>query len=281
MAIRNDIQTDFKDLRKFVLNLYSQYPSGYTSAVTDEMQTREINYLKETLRDERFFFVVDMPNFEICHCHGVQQWLGYSEKDFTLSKYWNNVVHPGSKKSLLLFIKNMYSSLSSGAHPLKFMVQRFSSKIVLKHANGDYLQFKKTSSIFQHDTQNRLLAYMDEFTKIGEFREDTSTEPRIYNAFGGRETEKEKEFLEKAMKDFENMGLYALPELETGRILAYYPEKKPAEIAIQLGPNVHPKSAETWKKRFLEKTRKFFNKSKQEMSTAVDAALFLRNEGLL
>ncbi len=273
------LKTDFESLRSFVLNLYDVEKQDYNPAVKEEKQETEIDLLKETLGGEHFFFVVDMQNFEITECHGTAKWLGYPEKDFSLKKYWDSVVHPGSKKSLLLVIMRMYEFLSAGKYPLSFMVQRFSTKIALRHRNGHYLLAKKTSSVFQYDKQNRLLAYLDEFTIIGVYNGEAATEPRMYNSNGEREKEKEMAILEKVMEAFLKMKVYSVNELQTARKLAYKPQLTQAKLAKELGLSVH--TINTYYKRLLTKTRDFFHKTEKEIPTTLEAALFLRKEGLL
>jgi superfamily II DNA helicase RecQ len=279
MHAKQQLNTDFESLRDFVLNLYEQEQNAYKVQVKEEAQLKEINSLKTTLGDERFFFVIDMPNFEMKHCYGIQKWLGYSEKEFTLKKYWDSIVHPGSKKSLLLVIMRMYEMLSAGKYTLEFMVQRFSTKIAVKHRNGKYLLAKKTSSIFQYDKENRLLAYLDEFTIIGEYSGDTATEPRMFNSYGEREVEKEMAILQKVMENFLQMKVYSVNELQTARRLAYQPKITQAALAKESGLSVH--TIDTYCKRFLTKTRDFFQKTKEEIPSTLEAALFLRREGLL
>lgn len=274
-----EFKTDFDDLRAFVLNLYNEDYSKLKPVIPEEKQLGEIDLLKETIGGRRFFFVIDMVNFKMMHCHGVQKWLGYSEKEFTLKKYWDSVVHPGAKRSLLLLVKKMYEMLSTGHFPLEFMVQRFSTKLPVKARNGKYLLTLKTSSIFQYDEKNRLLAYLDEFTIIGDYNDEPGTEPVIYNTKGEIETAKVSEILQKVQEQFQRMNVYSLAELQIARKLAYSPEVTQAELAGQFECSVH--TIKTLYKRFLFKTREFFNKNEDEIPTMLDAVMFLKKEGLL
>lgn len=274
-----EFKTDFNDLRDFVLNLYNDDHHKLIPVVHEEKQLREIELLKETVGGRRFFFVIDMVNFKMMHCHGVQKWLGYSEKEFTLKKYWDSVVHPGSKKSLLLVVKKMYEMLSAGYFPLEFMVQRFSAKLPVKARNGQYLLTLKTSSIFQYDKNNRLLAYLDEFTIIGNYNDQPGTEPVIYNTKGEIETAKETAILQKVQEQFQRMNVYSLAELQVARKLAYTPGITQAELAKQFDCSVH--TIKTLYKRFLLKTREFFHKNEEELPATLDAVMFLKGEGLL
>jgi DNA-binding CsgD family transcriptional regulator len=274
-----EFKTDFDDLRAFVLNLYNEEHSKLKPVIPEEKQLREIDLLKETIGGRRFFFAIDMVNFKMMHCHGVQKWLGYAEKEFTLKKYWDSVVHPGAKKSLLLVVKKMYEMLSSGHFRLEFMVQRFSTKLPVKARDGQYLLTLKTSSIFQYDENNRLLAYLDEFTIIGNYNDEPGTEPAIYNTKGEIETAKETEILKKVQEQFQRMNVYSLSELQIARKLAYSSGVTQPELAKQFECSVH--TVKTLYKRFLLKTREFFHKTEDEIPTTLDAVMFLKKEGLL
>src|SRR5207237_686300 len=108
-------------------------------------------------------------NFEIQEVHGIQKWLGYSQKEFSLKQYWNQVMHPSRKQSLLLIAKRMYEVLCRGTYQLEFMVQRFATLTPLKHYKGHYLLVKKTSSVFQYDVRNRLTGYLNEFSIVSDY----------------------------------------------------------------------------------------------------------------
>lgn len=269
------LNTDFDELKNLVTSFFDENQSKMKFMVSLEKQQQEINLLNETLGNERFFFIVNLLNFEIQEVHGLQRWLGYSEKGFTLKQYWNQLMHPGQKQSLLLIARQMYEVLCKGTYPLQFMVQRFASLVPLKHRNGIYLLAKKTSSIFQYDDKNKLTAYLNEFTIIGDYNGE-ALNPRMYNSYGDKETAKEKEILKKTIASFLKMKIFTIGELQTIRKLAYNPGITQSEIAHELELSVH--TIDTFYKRFLRKAREFFN---VEFLTVLDAAVHLRKEGLL
>lgn len=259
--------TDFDILKNKALSFFDD--DHMQSVVSAEEQQKEINSLKETLKYERFFFVVDMLNFEICAAEGISKWLGYSENGFSLKGYWSHIVHPGCKKSLLLIAHQMYEALCKGAYELEFMVQRFVTLIPLKHQDGHYLLTKKTSSIFQYDNKNRLMAYLDEFTVIGNFTEG-AIHPRIDNEAA------EKEIMKKAHDTLLRMRIFSVRELQVMRKLAYNPNLTQVEIGNELDVTVN--TINTYYKRFHQKARDFYS---EDIPTVLDAAKRLRNDGLL
>jgi len=269
------LDTNFSSLKTFVQSLFYEGSANLPEMVLPEDQQQEIELLKQTLGGERFFFIVNLKEFEIVQCFGINKWLGYSDGQFRLQEYWETVVHPQSKNSLLLIAHQLYASLCSGMYPLQFMVQRYSSRVALKHHDGQYVLVKKTSSIFQYNSKNQLTKYLNEFTIIGEYNGEP-IEPRMYNSFGDREIEREKEILDKTMQKFLDMKIFSTKELQTARILAYDPDATQNSIAVEFDVSRH--TIDTFYRRFLEKARNFFGK---EFRSATEAAVFLRKEGLL
>lgn len=276
---KKKLHTDFDTLYKFVTSINPPDTSRMLM-VTEEEQQREITLLKETTGDERFFFVVNMDNFSIDYSCGIKKWLGYSENQFSLKMYWDRVVHPESKKSLLLVSQQMYRLLCNGHFPLQFMTQRFAGRIALKHYKGHFLLAKKTSAIFQYDSNNRLVKYIDEFTLIGEYDESNLLEntfgTRIFNTSGESEKEKQIEIITNMVKQFSEMKVFSVTEFQVARKIAYTPGITKKELGVHF--SLAPATIQTLCNRFLEKARNFFQK---EFPTVQAAALYLKQEGLL
>lgn len=263
--------TDFDALKKHVVSLFPQYPLHL--AVPDKDQQYEIGLLKETLGGQRFFFVVDLPQFAMTQVHGLQRWLGYPEKQFSLKEYWS-LVHPAKQKPLMAVALQLYDTLCTGRYALKFLVQRYSSLVALKHYKGHYLLVKKTSSVFQYDAANRLTAYLNEFTIIGEY-EGQPLYPVFFRADGEAE-QRGNEVMQAVMERFLGMKVFSRREFQTARELAYAPGITQAEIARRL--SVAPYTVGTNCKRFLNKSRDFFHR---DFSSAAEAAVYLHKDGLL
>lgn len=269
------LSTDFSSLSNSVHDLFMDDHAAIQPQVEEADQRREISLLKETLGGERFFFIIDMLSFEIAESYGVGKWLGYPDNEFTMKFYWENVVHNESRKTLMMMGQQLYGLLCRGTYKLQFMVQRYSSLVALRHRNGNNLLVKKTASVFQYDDRNRLLAYLNEFTIIGEYNGEP-LEPRLYNSGGERESQKELVILQQLMERFIDMKVFSAKELQVARKLAYNPGITQTEIALQF--NVSKYTIDTYYKRFLEKARNFYNRN---FVSALEAATHLRKEGLL
>ncbi len=264
--------SDFDALKNTVTALFP--PHLDKLQVTIQQQQVEIESLKRTLGSERFFFVVDLVNFEMTGAYGIQRWLGYNEKEFNLKKYWG-IVHPGRQKSLIAVAIQLYQTLCTGKFLLEFMVQRYSSLVALKHYKGHYLLAKKTSSVFQYDKKNRLTSYIDEFTLIGDYNGE-ALNPVFFNNRGEQELERGGEIMRQVVEQFLGMKVFSPKELQTARQLAYEPSSTQAQLAQQFGVAVS--TIDTYCKRFLQKSREFFH---HNFSSAAEAAAFLKKEGLL
>lgn len=200
----------------------------------------------------------------------MQQWLGYPAREFSLKQYLH-LVHPGKQMALLNFAVQLYGTLCIGQVPLAFMVQRYSSLVVLRHYQGHYLLFKKTSSIFQYDEKKRLLAYMNEFTRIGMYNDEPFS-PSFFNSGGGEEKEHGGEVQRKAIEQFVGMKVFSVQELQVASKIAYH--LGITQVAIAIKPN----TVDTYFKRFLAKARNYFH---TDFPSAQDAATYLHREGLV
>jgi hypothetical protein len=270
--INKSNNSDFETLKRFTTALFPA--SLDTLAVQERDQQVEIESLRRTIGSERFFFVVDLVNFEMSESHGIQRWLGYNEKEFNLKKYWS-IVHPGRQKSLMAVAIQLYQTLCTGKFLLEFMVQRYSSLVALKHYRGHYLLAKKTSSVFQYDAQNRLTAYIDEFTIIGDYNGE-ALNPVFFNKTGEKEIERGGAIMRQVVEQFLGMKIFSQKELQTARRLAYEPGITQAQLAAEFDVTVN--TIDTYCRRFLQKSRDFFHNN---FSSAAEAAGFLKKEGLL
>lgn len=263
---------DYPVFKSHVLSLIPPYPINY--AVSKEQQQKEIASLKETIGNRRFFFVTNLENYEIEQAHGIERWLGYSERDFTMKKYLD-ILHPGRKKAVLMIAMHLYNTLCKGQYTLNFMVQRYSSLIALKHYKGHYLLANKISSIFQYDVNNRLTACLHEYTIINDEYNGEPLGPKFFTATGEDE-ERGVEILQKAVEQFLKMKVFSPKEMQVARKLAYQPGIKQKQLADILEISVD--DLHQYYGRFLKKARDFFH---HEFNNTVDAALYLKKEGLL
>lgn len=264
--------SDFESLKEYVISVFPENLASLHVPVSKQQE--EIASLNRTIGSQRFFFVVDLTRFEIIASSGVQRWLGYYEKDFTLKKYWK-LVHPGMQKTVHTVFLQLCNVLCKGEFELEFMVQRYSSLIAIKHSKGHYLLAKRTASVFQYDKKNRLTQYLNEFTIIGLYNGEPLT-PSFFTDKGEDEEKRGKIIMQKTVQQFLGMKIFSVSELQVARLIAYHPGITQIEIAAELNKSYN--TINTYYKRFLKKARAFFC---TDFSTVNDAALHLQKSGLL
>jgi DNA-binding CsgD family transcriptional regulator len=269
---KNFDPSDFEKLKSYVTNLLAGKVNKFS--VSAKLQDNEMASLKTTIGSQRFFFVVDLTTFEITHQSGIERWLGYSEKDFSLKKYWK-LVHPGLQKSAHIVFVQMIDILCSGKFSLQFMVQRYSSLTAIKHHNGEYLLVKRTASVFQYDKDNRLTGYLNEFTIVGKYGGEALSQVFFTNK-GQPEDERGKIVMEQVLENFLGLKIFSVNEFHIARMLAYNAGITQKKIAAILSKS--PNTIDTYCKRFLTKARDYFH---HEFSSASEAARYLQKNGLL
>ncbi|MDQ6814244.1 MAG: hypothetical protein M3040_10930 [Bacteroidota bacterium] len=263
---------DYPVFKSHVISLVPPPPIQY--AVSQDQQQKEIAFLKETIGSRRFFFVTNLEKYEIEQPNGIERWLGYSERDFTMKKYLD-ILHPGRKKAAQMIALHIYETLCSGKYVLNFMVQRYSSLIALKHYRGHYVLANKISSIFQFDVSNRLTACLHEFTIISDEYDGEPLGPKFFTATGEDEG-RGIEILQKAVEHFLQLKVFSPKEMQVARKIAYQPGITQKQLADLLDVSVD--DLHQYYGRFLKKARDFFH---LEFTNTVEAALYLKKEGLL
>lgn len=262
---------DFEYLKNYVLTLMPKPPVNYV--VTQAQQQREIESLKATIGGRRFFFVVNLENFELEHVYGINRWLGYSENDFTMKWYLEHLVHPGKRKSVILVAKQLYDTLCTGKYQLS-MAQRYKNWIALRHYNRHYILANKISSIFQYDANNCMTAYINEFTIIGDY-DGQPLGPEIFNDDGSLEP-RGAEILQATIQKFLKSGIFTDRQLQIARKMAYESGIRKGQIANEFG--VEESTIKELGDRFKDNAEGFFH---QKFKKVADAAVFMRKEGLL
>jgi len=263
---------DYSVFKEHVASLLPPQPIKY--AVTPEQHEKEITSLKETLGSRRFFFVTNLESYEAEYVHGVERWLGYSERDFTMKKY-QDILHPGRKKAAMMIAMHIYETLCRGQYSLNFMVQRYSSLIALKHYKGHYVLVNKISSVFQYDVNNCLTACLHEFTIINDEYNGEPLAPTFFTS-KGESDKRGSDILQKTLEHFLKMKVFSPKEIQIARKIAYTPGIKQPELAILFDISIN--DLHQYYSRFLKKARDFFHR---DFPNTLEAAIYLKKEGLL
>ncbi len=247
--------------------------AAYTYTISEAQQHKEVALLKNTLHYEKFFFVINNEKFINEHVYGVQKWLGYTDREFTLLKYIS-LVHPSHLVAQMTSANELLETFISGSWPLQFMGHRFISNIALRHANGEYLLFKRLAWPFQLDDKHRLLSYLNEFTLVGNFNNEPYT-ARITDAEGNA-IDLHDELLHRTKQSFQKHKPFSVQEQRILHKLA----QKNAVTSKEIGKmfSIKESSVITYKKRIMKKAEQLFH---QRFASAKHVAIYLNDQGLI
>ncbi|MCP9767896.1 hypothetical protein EGI22_08225 [Lacihabitans sp. LS3-19] len=258
------------------------YPSDveYNPIVEEKAQVAEIKILKNTIKYEQFFFVLNLTNRKIEHAHGLSDWLGYADSQFGLFDYFK-IIHPRHLQSLNINATSAFDTANSDEFNLKFMHQKIVVQLPLLHKNGKYYLTKRTLYPFQIDKSGKVLSYLNHFVLLKEYQAFDVLDIRVGkdNQLNASKEEnalkkKQSESLDKILQE---LGLKDR-EFAILKLLSEKPNLKHKEIAEILGENIIT-IQKTDSKRILNKARDYFQI--EAFSNLKEVAMFMKREGLL
>ncbi len=148
---------------------YPDYP--LTGDVSTKTQSKLIYDLRQCIPLEQFYFVVDMPNFEVRHIGGVYAWLKYLKGEFSMTTYIG-ALHPMLIDHQIDHARVSTARYARGEEKLEFASPLFSVIQAIQHGqSGIYLLVKRLVLPFQF-SGNRLMSYLSHFTILGEYKNE-------------------------------------------------------------------------------------------------------------
>ncbi len=267
-------ETVYKDAIMNMSNFASLFIEPF--AITESQHLEDVLQMEKNIKNEYFFFVVNIAEGKVEHTHGAGKWLGYTDTGFTFKKYIYSI-HPAQYTTLSKIAGNILQTLFKNDYEIKYLTHRFISNTVLKHADGSYLVFKRISSPWQWDKNKKLSAYLNEFYLLGKF-DGESFSPRSSNVHNvkGIEAAIESEIRNTLRNNSEEYLPFTTQQYRVLRILAYNPEYNENEIAAVLG--IAKNTVHTHAKNILPLARDYFSRP---FSNTRETAIFLKKEGLL
>jgi hypothetical protein len=246
---------------------------SYNKMVPIAEQEEELRHLKETVHYERFFFIMNLHKMQIEFPNGIERWLGYNERDFSLLRYLE-IIHPSHTAAHYITSVKLIEGLMRGDWNIEFMKHRYITNIALKHKKGHYLLCKRLACIFQYDEKRRLLEYINEFTIVGEYAD----EPYSVRATSdeGENLKWLNELLARTQKAFEEKNLFGFQEMRILRKYAYNDEISIAQVANAF--KIQESTVITYNKRILEKAESLLSK---RFANAKQVAYVLKEQGLV
>lgn len=159
------------ELLKFATQILDkQYPSTetYTPTISKERQEKEIEQLKNTVKYEQFFFVLDAVKKQIKYINGVNHWMGFVEEEFDILQYLK-IIHPLHLENLLISAESAFHTANKGKFKLDLMSDRVVAQVPLLNSSGKFIVCKRSLYPFQIDTKGRVTAYLNHFVLLKEY----------------------------------------------------------------------------------------------------------------
>lgn len=259
--------------------LYPQ-ETNYMTVVSNEKQKQEIQNLKESIKYQQFFFVLDLVNRRVIHTHGLKKWLGYDDDNFTLLKYLT-IIHPRHLESLNVFAQAAFETANSKEHQVTFMEQKYSVQLPLLHENGSYISTKRSLYPFQISEDGKVLAYLNHFTIVKEdFDATIALNPEVKTT--NQKPQKDlanivvKQKAKNIIANSSKIAGFSQRQLKILRAMVDNPTKNQGQVFDELGIK---STRNTDISRIITQARLYYEH--EDFTTLKEIALFLQREGLI
>jgi hypothetical protein len=166
-----------KIVKNYAKNQFS-YAEVEKLMVSENEQQKEIEKLRLGRRQEQFFFVVNVADFQIIHADGLEE-IGFHSSTFDMNQYTQLLPSFGILHLLTILWKRIFEFAIEEKEFLSFLKPKFIVQIPFKNAKGEIMLVKRTISIFQYTNTGKLTQYLSEFTIIKYLFDSEAPEPRF------------------------------------------------------------------------------------------------------
>lgn len=269
--MKSATQDEFTSSKAFAKELFPN-PEKMKFSVSAEQQQTELKRIKEGLRYEQFFCIIDMLNFEMKHAAGFEA-LGYNSSQVSLKDYFKMIKVDGIVQLMQLLGRETFKL--SHLDIINFMRPKFITTIPMIHTDGRTLLIKRTISPWQVTTEMQIVEYISEFTVIGEYNGEPIN-PRIEDVNPAA-----KEIYDRVV----NKMLAVQPHFKNPfspkeMLLLHYYATNPNSSAKQTASDnqIEVSTMHYYNKQILNKAKTFFG-DELKFNTAKDVSEFLKKNG--
>jgi len=271
--MKSATQDEFTSSKAFAKELFPN-PEKMKFSVSAEQQQTELKRIKEGLRYEQFFCIIDMLNFEMKYAAGFEA-LGYNSSQVSLKDYFKMIKVDGIVQLMQLLGRETFKL--SHLDIINFMRPKFITTIPMIHTDGRTLLIKRTISPWQVTTEMQIVEYISEFTVIGEYNGEPIN-PRIEDVNPAA-----KEIYDRVV----NKMLAVQPHFKNPfspketLLLKYYNENEGNSPQVTAGENnITVQTLYDYNKKILSKAKKFFGEN-VAFTSAKMVAKHLKDNGFL
>jgi len=269
------VDDELQQLKLFVRELFPA-PDSLVFTVPETVHEQELQIMRQSLRTEQFFIVVDFVNLTIVNAAGLEE-IGYDSTRFTFRQYLSTFPSQGMLQLITMVGKQAFALSQQSV--ASFMKPNYISHIPITAADGQVMLAKRTLSPWQFTSTGKLTSYVAEFTILKPY-ENEPMNPRIVNA----DPTLIRAFNAITAKSFANLpakaNLFAPKEIDIMRL--YVDEKNEELTARELAglAGVAHNTLNTYNKLIIGKAKAMFGDD-LPVRTAKEVAVFLQKSGLL
>ncbi len=270
------VDHELRQLKAFVHELFPK-PDSLTFVVPEAVQQQESRTMRQGLRSEQFFMVVDFVNLKITEAAGLEE-IGYDSARFTTFRQYLSIFPSQGMLQLITLVGKQAFALSHQS-VLSFMKPNYVAQVPITCADGSVMLAKRMASPWQYTDTGKMTSYVVEYTVMKPY-ENEPMNPRFLNLDPAIETE----FNNVSAKLFANMparaNLFSPKEIVLMKL--YVAEEHQGLSAKQLAvlAGVAHNTINTHNKTIMQKAKTMFGESILA-KTARDVAVFLKKSGLL
>lgn len=255
------------DLRKYLPD------DDYEPTIMEEEQAKILKKLEESTIRGKFSFVIDGITAKTKHCLGIERWLGYPDKTFSLQQYLE-INHPAHGIAYWMYGSCLWDFLKVHKEIVRFYDVTAVFNLALKHANGKYLLCSCDATFFQISASGIVTEFCYEFTVLKDFDgEDFSI--KFFDNTGYRNDL--LVILNKAKKEkFKSIKLFSEQEMRILNRYAYNENSNSKSIAASF--KIDKKTVLKHNTNILDKAETFFFK---RFDSAKNFALYLKKIELI
>lgn len=261
--------------------LNEKYPKHliYEPTISEEEQAKEIDKLKNVVKYEQFFFVLNILEQKLEHIHGVSEWLGYPDSTFDLMKYFR-IIHPLHVESLFVSAESGFDTANSGRFDVKFMSDRIVVQLPLLNSQDKYILCKRTLYPFQIDKNGRVISYLNHYIVLKEYSEFDNLHIEVRKENQLKATDelaalRNRQF-DLLLKDKTLFG-FNFTELRILHFIANHLEFSNEQVCESLGISINTLN-KTHNHRIITKARQKFDY--EHFKTIKDVAFYLKRQGV-
>ncbi len=269
------VDEEYKRIQTFVNTLYPD-PDSFQKVIPAEQQADELVKLRQGLRTEQFFFIVDFVNLNLSHITGLSA-LGYQDETFTFRKYLSMIPNGGMLQLITLLGKQTFRMADTTS--TAFMRPKLVSNMPLQHANGKTLLLKRTISPWQLNQEGKITAYVSEFIILKDYEGEPlnprfiDLDPAIENAYN--------QIIRQLFANLPaRQNLFSPKEMEILRLYAADQQGDLTAKEIALATQTQPMTIQGYHKTILMKAKQMFGED-LPVKTARDVSTFLQKNRLL